>query len=1649
MASPLVSLIITTYNRESYLGAAIASVLNQTFTDFELLLWDDGSTDRSLEIARQFAQQDHRIRVIAAPHQGRVAALRAAIGKSRGQYLGWVDSDDFLHPAALAETVAVLSENPEAGMVYTDYLDVDADGEILDYGDRCRIPYSAERLLVDFMTFHFRLLRRSVFDQVGGIDGSLDYVEDYDLCLRLSELTTIGHVPKPLYYYRNHPGNASQQWRIEQILRSRTVIRRALKRRGLDREFDIQVQFPQGRFVLHPKPQPVRRMPLSVKAASLIIATPLAIALAGGAAGAQSITPATGSGTVVNSVGNQINITGGRLSGNGANLFHSFQQFGVPQGQTANFLITPQIQNILGRVVGGSPSLINGLIQVTGGSANLFLLNPAGVVFGPNASLNVPGSFLATTANSVGFGCGVSGSVCAGWFNATGNNDYAALNGNPTAFAFSPSQPGAIVNAGNLSVLPGQSITLMGGTVVNTGTLTAPGGAITLTAVPGANLVRLSQSGSLLNLEFAPLPPTSSSSPTPLPYTPPTLAELLTGGNLTSATGVNVNPDGSIQLTGSNLQIPVSAGTAIASGTLNTAITSNRPTPQTYNTPAINVLGNQVGVVNARLDASSVAEGGTIRIGGDYRGQGSVPNATQTFVDAASTIRADSLLNGNGGRVIVWADGTTRFFGNISARGGTQAGNGGLVEVSGKNNLTYQGTVDVSAPNGTFGTLLLDPTTLTIVDQATGGTLDTSLPNIFAATPDAGGNTVSWGQLAALPAGTAIQLQASGNITFAPITGNTPGVTTTAGVANLNPAFGAPRSLTVSSTGGAVTFANPANTIATNGGAVTISGTSLNLGRIDTSAGFGSAPGQNGGNITLTAPGNITTRELISNGYRDGIGYGSGISGNVSVTSTAGTVTTGNISATAVLGGFLEGRVDVPGKGGNITVTAPGNVTTGELASNGFGGINPLNGDPVSGAGGNIKVTSTAGTITTGTIAATSGDGSETVGGGVNLATSSNGGNITFPSIDVRGVGATGGNVTVSAIGLVQGTGVITGTTSTIATNGAGTVSITHDGGPDNISFSVGQAGVNSLIGNIATDSGTLTGTFPYFPTAVTALNGSVTIQFLNTPPTLTITTPVLNATQANKSILFTAAQLNPVRFDANADNPPEIRIASIATGAVLRINGIIATPGTILPPGAILQFDPPKNFIGTLPNAIVLSATDNIATTTQGVTVVVPTPAVNNCTLTNTCTKVGNPPANPGQAPIPLNNPTPDDRFSQEYETYLGLPPRTVKTIDEQQQILQQIEQETGAKPAIVYIGFVPELYRFGTSSEETDTDQLELVIVTPQGNPVRKRFPNVTRSQLLLLAKNFRNEVSDPRKIRATRYLSMAQQLYQLLIAPIAPDLKTRQINNLVFVLDSGLRSLPMAALHDGQGFLIEKYSVGVMPSFSLTDTRYQDIRGVRVLGMGISESTQNQPPLPAVPIEVSTLVNEWTGRQALNTDVTLSNLKTFRQQQPYGIIHLATHANFQPGAISNSYIQLWDDKLRLNQVNQLGWSNPQIELLVLSACATALGDRDAELGFGGLAVQTGVKTAVASLWYVSDDATTALMTDFYRTLRSTRIKAEALRQAQLALAKGKIVVAQGRLKGPDFGDGIQLPTGNTGDRALTHPYYWAAFTMIGSPW
>jgi CHAT domain-containing protein len=423
------------------------------------------------------------------------------------------------------------------------------------------------------------------------------------------------------------------------------------------------------------------------------------------------------------------------------------------------------------------------------------------------------------------------------------------------------------------------------------------------------------------------------------------------------------------------------------------------------------------------------------------------------------------------------------------------------------------------------------------------------------------------------------------------------------------------------------------------------------------------------------------------------------------------------------------------------------------------------------------------------------------------------------------------------------------------------------------------------------------------------------------------------------------------------------------------------------------------------------------------------------------------------------------DDAFSNDFTQYFGLREAQGVTLDDALKTLREVETNTGIKPAIIYAVFVPksvtsvppqqnqsqgvseqsQLSLLRSQSAEME-DRLELVLITPEGKPIRHSV-NATRAQVIALANEF---LSNATNVRSTRgYLAPAQKMYQLLLAPLEPDLQAQGIQNLTYIMDTRLRSIPLAALHDGKGFIIERYSVGLMPSLALTDTRYRDVRNLNVLAMGADKFSQAKP-LPSVPVELAAITDGlWKGKSFLNQGFTLKNLKEARNEEAYGIIHLATHAEFLPGKPSNSYIQFWDTKLRLDQLPLLSLNKPPVELLVLSACRTALGDTGAELGFAGLAVQAGVKSALGSLWYVSDDGTFGLMTEFYQKLKEAPIKAEALRVAQLAMIRGEVRLQGGQLV--TTGGNFPLPANlaQLRDKNLTHPYYWSSFTMIGNPW
>ncbi|MBP0018839.1 MAG: CHAT domain-containing protein [Cyanobacteria bacterium SBLK] len=1621
--------------------------------------------------------------------------------------------------------------------------------------------------------------------------------------------------------------------------------------------------------------------------------TALSLVVGSDRAVAQSIIPASdGTGTIVNIDGNEFVIDGGTLSGDGANLFHSFIELGLDANQIATFLSNPQIQNILGRVTGGNPSVIDGLIQVMGGNSNLYLMNPSGFVFGSNASLNVPGDFFVTTAQGIGFGNGL-------WFNALGDNDYQSFTGTPIEFDLADTS-GTIINAGNLAVSEGQNLALMGGSVINTGSLNAPEGNVSIVAMPESGRLRISQAGNVLGFEIE---PPRDNRGNPVSVRAVDIPELITGSGV--ETGVTVAGD-EISVRGMN--VPISEGSAIASGDLE-ATGGN-----------VDVLGDIVALIGAEIDVSGTDGGGNVRVGGGYQGQGNVPNARRTFVSRDTNINADALTNGNGGEVIVWSDDVTVFYGNISDRGGNNSGDGGFVEISGKESLVFRGFVDVHASQGNAGQILFDPRDIIIAD---GGNDDFNANNAFNQNPSTD-VTFDADQIANLSGNVVLQanrfieiqediisnsinllefhakdsmtinsdvnieldggdfkaqidrrtfflslnsavrtnggnilVQGSGNIPWLRFAGtldagggditisndnqsnfNNGGINIVHGILTTNQTG----NITINGFGGgnnpftssAVRIGNGA-TISTVDGNISITGTGYDRGTTGTPGGirlYDNSAGHRGiktlgsGTITMIGTGSggaqgiymnstpintdgspitlislngsvelLSTSPITSSGgqieinaINGDISTGTldsssmiGNSGNILLTAT-GNITTPDISTTALgnagsilisSGGNIDtttGILNAAGgiDGGDVILTAPGNIDTGTITVfvSGFSGdsgsillnssnknINTSTGALITssslGEAGNIRLEA-AGNITTHHLDAFSfseqggkieiittdpnklitlygrirtndndilidgltqinndldfkilgkGDiifddaingqsdlkinpelGSVYINGDLNIFSSLN--PITIEAgehIKTQNINSETGIVLNSQHGRIS-----TGILDTSATNDAGNITLNapHDISVDRINAQ-SQNGTGGSVDITTQQFFRATGTFTNrnntnasISTAGDTDGGEIIIHHGGNGITpFTVGNPSINGTtgeitrgnDAPEQSIETYQEY-PYTHKQDSDRLQIISVPqpqNVAQSQPQPIPQPISQPQPVPPPTNLDELEKGDNpienlayLIGDLINAETQIETDSSGDYAFEWQVTDP----NSNEPVSLSLDVENPytPETPNFAEVQNSIVIPpnsslntfaslnfntnaeqivtdiEQLLETEYEAYFGenLTDREVSA-QSIRETLKTIEAETGTRAVIVYALPLP--------------DALQLVLVRPEGQLFVTSVADADSRSLSRRLHQFRSALLTPAN---NNYRIPARELYQWLIAPIESELEELDIDTLIFSMGAGLRSLPLAALHDGEQFLVEKYSLGTIPSVALTDTSYQSIREARILGMG-AETFFNNEDLPSVPIELATIVDRpWQGKTFLNEEFTLENLRHQRGQSRYDIVHLATHASFQPNNDRNTYIQFWDEKIRLDGLREARWyADPAVELLVLSACETALGDYKAEMGFAGLAVRSGVKSALASLWKINDFVTLPAIAEFYNQLarEDVTIKAEALRQSQIALLSGRVRVESGQIVG--LSQPIPLPPElhQWEGRDLSHPYFWAGYTAIGSPW
>jgi CHAT domain-containing protein len=315
--------------------------------------------------------------------------------------------------------------------------------------------------------------------------------------------------------------------------------------------------------------------------------------------------------------------------------------------------------------------------------------------------------------------------------------------------------------------------------------------------------------------------------------------------------------------------------------------------------------------------------------------------------------------------------------------------------------------------------------------------------------------------------------------------------------------------------------------------------------------------------------------------------------------------------------------------------------------------------------------------------------------------------------------------------------------------------------------------------------------------------------------------------------------------------------------------------------------------------------------------------------------------------------------------------------------------------------------------------TSRLELLISLPSG--LKRVSVPVTAERLTQEIREFRRLVEK----RTTReYLPHAQQLYDWLVRPLESDLVQQQITTLVFVPDSALRTIPLAALHDGSSFLINKFALAMTPGLTLTDPRPLNREKLRFLAAGLTKSVQGFPPLPYVAEEVASIERLYKGDQLINNDFQAPRLEQELRDGRYGVLHIATHGQFSTD-VNNSFLLTFDGKLTMQTLEQLvglfRFRQEPLELLTLSACQTGVGDDRAALGLAGVALKAGARSALATLWFINDEASAALISEFYRQLRNPALsKAVALQRAQMKLLS---------------------------DRVYEHPAYWSPFLLLNN--
>ena len=753
-----------------------------------------------------------------------------------------------------------------------------------------------------------------------------------------------------------------------------------------------------------------------------------------------------GSATIANTAPGHVTVTQSTNRG-----VIDWRSFSIGAGERVDFLQPGTSSVTLNRVTGPDPSVIAGRLTATG---QLILVNGAGIVFANGAQINAAG-LVASTANVV--------------------DPQRFMQGGTVAFDRPSGDPNAgVVNAGTITVQDGGLVGLVGNTASNSGTINARLGRVT---VGGAETFTVDLAGDgLINFQLGnpvsrqPVDPQGNKRP------------------LASNTGT-INADGGVVTLTARAARGVVDNVVNAGGTINARAVRNEGGVVVFGgdegatvniTGTVDVSGGQSqrggqvvasaakGTVNvaatAKINASGGSGGGTVLIGGNKQGQGPVANARNTNVAKGATITADATEKGNGGTVIVWADNATVFGGTISAKGGPQGGDGGFAEVSGKVVLDFNGLVDLRASGGATGTLLLDPSDITItngtddIDQSNGN------PKVITGKSDASILSVTTLVNALKTANVVVDAaggggKGTGSITVASDVSSLSGNNLT-----LNALTDITLSANINLGTGTLAFVSTTGALVGSGGAVTAAAVTLAMGggvTLDNAANsFGNISGTSGGAITV-----LNSASLVIGNLSAGTGS------TLSVTTAGATsnlTVNGTVSGTGVIltaGGKLTGSGAISGNTGKIAVTAGGidgiNLSgiisgAGVIVKSASGGVtlnNALNAFGSFAAtgvvGGNVTVVHTGALTIDATDAGSNAASFTTITGDITVAgalTAKGGASLTAAGeLAVNAaIDATGAVVSLSGMSITQtAAGAITANSLTAAATGiAGTISL-------------------------------------------------------------------------------------------------------------------------------------------------------------------------------------------------------------------------------------------------------------------------------------------------------------------------------------------------------------------------------------------------------------------------------------------------------------------------------------------------------------------------------------------------------------------------------------------------------------------------------